>query len=612
MQQTACEIYKEKPVFGTRVGDKYEWLSFSDFNVEVTNFCKVLAQHNISKGDKIALISNNRVEWAVAMYATAAMGGQLVPMYEAQLQKDWEFIIQDSNAKMLIVANDAIYAKTKDYVGQGDLRSILSFDALPDFMHSYKRWMKIVQSEPVVKLPPVSANDLAVLIYTSGTTGKPKGVMLSHDNIVQNMLMVKDIMKDNIESNRTLAFLPWAHVYGQTNELHTQMATGSAMGIVSNREQIVESIGLVRPTLILSVPVLFNKVYDGVMKKVGEGSAVTRKVFAAALKVSRERNERLEFGRPVGPWLAAKHRFFDKIVFSKIRDRLGGNVKFMASGGAATGLPVLQFFEDIGIPIAEGYGLTETSPCITSSGLDWSVRRLGCVGVALKGVDLRIVDPETKEDVPTGTDGEVVCAGAHVMVGYHNNPQADAEVFFYKDGKRFFRTGDMGRLVDGKFLKLTGRIKEQYKLENGKYVVPAPLEDIISRSQFVAQVFLYGANHKFNVALLVPEMAEIRAWASRQSPALPTDDPRALLDSDAVKRLLTDELAATCVGMKSYERPQRFYAITEPFTQENQMLTPKMSLRRANVLKVYGDLVAEIYGGSRGVVMPRLPSAHHD
>jgi len=199
------------------------------------------------------------------------------------------------------------------------------------------------------------------------------------------------------------------------------------------------------------------------------------------------------------------------------------------------------------------------------------------------------------------------------MVGYHNNPAADAEVFFVKDGKRFFRTGDMGRMVDGKFLKLTGRIKEQYKLENGKYVVPAPLEDIVSRSQFVAQACIFGDNRKYNIVLLVPEMAEIRAWAARQKiPSLPLNDPRALLDSDIVKALLSDELVSTCVGMKSYERPQRFYTITEPFSQENQMLTPKMSLRRNNVLKTYATLIDELYKGERGVHLPRQTSSHHD
>jgi len=297
-------------------------------------------------------------------------------------------------------------------------------------------------------------------------------------------------------------------------------------------------------------------------------------------------------------------------VFSKIRERLGGNVRFMASGGAAVGQKVLEFFEDIGIPICEGYGLTETAPVITSGTVGWKTRRLGCVGVPLQDVDVRIVDPATNEDLPPNTDGEICCSGRNVMVGYHNKPEANDEVFFYKDGKRFFRTGDMGRMVDGKFLKITGRIKEQYKLENGKYVVPAPLEDMICRSLFIAQAVVYGDNKAFNVALLVPEIAEIRSWAARQKINAPDD--ATLMQTAEVKALLSDELVSTSAMMKSFERPLRWTHILEPFTQDNQMLTPKMSLRRNNVLKVHGALITDLYSGAAGVQLQRQPAGHHE
>lgn len=212
-----------------------------------------------------------------------------------------------------------------------------------------------------------------------------------------------------------------------------------------------------------------------------------------------------------------------------------------------------QFFEDIGIPICEGYGLTETSPVITASAMGWETRRLGCAGVVLEGNRVAIMDPETNEELPSDTDGEICAAGPNIMVGYRNNPKANAEVFFYKDGVKFFRTGDIGRMVEGKFLKITGRIKEQFKLENGKYVVPAPLEDAICRSQFIAQALLYGDNRIHTVVLVVPELAEIRAWALKRG--MEGSTLEMLCKHEAVVKLLTDEIAAASFALKVRARP---------------------------------------------------------
>jgi long-chain acyl-CoA synthetase len=348
------------------------------------------------------------------------------------------------------------------------------------------------------------------------------------------------------------------------------------------------------------------------MKRMSQESALKRKIFDAALKISRQRNELLEFGKPVGAWLTFKHRLVDKIVFSKIRERMGGQLTYMSSGGAAASLKVLHFFEDIGIPICEGYGLTETSPVITASKPDsWKNRRLGTCGVPLKGVDLKIFDPETKRELEHDSDGEVCVSGPNVMVGYRNNPKANEEVFFHKDGKRYFRTGDLGRMVEGRFLKITGRIKEQYKLENGKYVVPAPLEDAMTRSHFVAQSFLYGDNKPYNVAIIVPDFVELRAWAKKNNVEGWTDDV-SLLNHSAVLKLYGDELQHVCSLMKSYERPGKWCCIMEPFTQENQMMTPKMSFRRNNIMKAYAPLIEDMYNNKSGTKVTYVSSASHE
>eukprot|EP01041_Mallomonas_annulata_P012787 gene12787-26963_t len=237
MQTKACEAYKNNPLFGTRIDNSFEWITYDDFNKEVAKFRTVLGLHRIGKGDKVALISNNRLEWAVTTYAVASLGGAVVPMYEAQQEKDWRFIVEDSDAKMIVVANDIIYEKTKGYLHNvGNVQSILSFDSSPDYLHSYKRWMVLVEKETPVPVYTPLASDIATIIYTSGTTGKPKGVELTHLNLCSNVKASKS-----------------------TSELHSGICAGSSMGIVSNKEQILDSFPLVKPTVMLSVPTLFNK-----------------------------------------------------------------------------------------------------------------------------------------------------------------------------------------------------------------------------------------------------------------------------------------------------------------------------------------------------------------
>jgi len=628
MFEKTCKHHANNKALGTRNGSAFEWITFAELWQKVEKTRTILAELGINKEDKVAIISNNRTEWAIFNYAILQRNSAIVPMYEAQLEKDWEYIINDSDSKVVVVANEKIYEKVKEYINKiGKVQHVICLDAPEDKPYSYKYWLKKVESSPAAPILPVTSEDICSIIYTSGTTGRPKGVELVHRNIVSNIITGKELVKDYIHNQTSLAFLPWAHIYGQSTELHSMISAGCAIAIVPNREQILECISIVKPTLMFSVPILFNKVYDGVNAAMKAQSPVVQFLYRLALRTARERNHRLEFNQPVGAFLNWRWKVLDKIVLKKVRERLGGNLQRMGAGGAATSLPVLQFFEDIGIPVIEGYGLTETAPIITAGSVDFSNRRLGCVGVPLPGQDVRIIDPNTNEVLGNDTDGEIVASGPNVMKGYRNNPKANEEVFLQIDNKRFFRTGDLGRLVEGKYLKITGRIKEQFKLENGKFVVPAPLEDIFSRGPMILQSFLYGDNKKYTILLIVPNFIEIENWAKAKHPDLlpflPKDVKNVadlgkndeentkllkLYQSDAFIKKVSYEIVRHSKHAKSYERPLKWYPLLSAFTQENQMMTPKMSLRRKNVIDAYQKILDGLYQGEVGNTIEYPPS----
>lgn len=593
MFEKSVVVNASNNVFGTFSNEKgdYEWMTYAELGREVEKFRNVLAHHNFGANDKVSVISNNRVEWVVIALAAASRGGHIVPMYEAQLEDDWKHIISDSDSKLIVAATEKIYNKVKNYVGTvGVVESAMCMDCDESHEHSYKHWMKKVENEEPVAIINPSPDDLMTIIYTSGTTGKPKGVELTHANLVANLNGLADIWGEENYSAVSLAFLPWAHVFGQTCELYTLMATGSAIAIAPNREAILTSLPLVKPTLMFSVPTLFNKVYDGFHTKIADESPLKQKLVAAALANSRERNHALEFGKDVSFMTNFMHGIYDKVIFSKVRASFGGRLKYMCSGGAANNLKVLQFFEDIGIPICEGYGLTETSPVLSTSKNNWIQRRLGCAGIIVGNITVKILDPETMEEVSSDKEGEVCATGPSIMKGYRKNQAANDEVFhMHSDGQKYFRTGDLGMMVEGKFLKITGRIKEQFKLENGKYVVPAPLEDYVSRSRYVAQTFLYGDNKPYNVVFIVPEVLEVRKWAAKNG--LEFADDQAMMQSDEVRGLMSKEILENSTAMKGYERPKKWDYTLEPFSQENYLLTPKMSIRRNNVMKLYGEQI---------------------
>jgi len=407
-------------------------------------------------------------------------------------------------------------------------------------------------------------------------------VLLTHGNFSGNVSAIHQVFPMSPD-DRSLSFLPWAHSFGQTVELHVLFSMGSSMGIAESVAKIVPNLAEVGPTLLFSVPRIFNKIYDGLNKKMAEDGGIKKMLFDAGLANEQVRRELAAKGQKSG-WADFKHRFFDKIVFSKIRERLGGNLRYAFSGGAAISVEVAEFVDNIGIMVYEGYGLTETSPIVTCNRPDG--RKIGSIGRAIPGVRVTI----DKEATGDAVNGEIVVYGHCVMKGYHALPQENVKVFTADGG---FRTGDMGRMDDEGFVYITGRIKEQYKLENGKYVVPTPLEEQLKLSPFVTNVMIFGDNKPFNVAIVVPDMDVLGKWAGEHG--LNGSDTQALLADPKVKSAMAAELDRYSGKFKQYEKVKDFRLVPDDFTTDNDMLTPSLKVKRRVVIKTYGGLLDEMY-----------------
>jgi long-chain acyl-CoA synthetase len=578
MLENSAQKYASRELFGTKVGDQWVYTTYAQFKKLVDDMRGGLAHVGIGRGDKVGIISNNRIEWAVAAYATYGLGAAYVPMYESQLEKDWEYIIRDSQMKILFVASPAIYAKTKGFVGAIPSLKNIVLIAGDGAELTYKGLLEKGAEKPVPALHP-EGKETAGLLYTSGTTGNPKGVILSHGNVMSNLLGVQDGLPiGNID--RSLAFLPWAHSFGHTAELHLLVSIGASCGICDATDKIVQYLAEVKPTVLFAVPRIFNRIYSGVEKQMESKPAIIRKLFRAGIKASvkQKQGKALSLGERITLALA------DKLVFSKVRARFGGNLQYAISGAAALAREVAEFIDGLGITVYEGYGLTETSPIVSTNVPGY--RKLGSVGRPIPGV--RVVIDKAATGDPK--NGEIVVYGPNVMQGYYNH-KADTDAVFTSDGG--FRTGDMGYLDDDNFLYITGRIKEQYKLENGKYVVPAPLEEALKLSPFVSNVMIYGDNKPFNVALVAANLDNVKEWAKAQGlDGKKVDD---LLANEKVRAKVKEELDKLSSEFKGYERIRNFALISEDFTQENGMLTPKLSLKRRNVMQKWGGELEKLY-----------------
>ncbi|MDJ0790939.1 MAG: long-chain fatty acid--CoA ligase [Acidimicrobiia bacterium] len=579
----AVNAYAENTLFGVRSEDgDWDWMTYAEFGEAVDDARGGLATLGVGEGDRVAIIADNRIEWAVGAYATYTLGAVWVPMYEAQTQKDWKYILNDSGSKVLFAATDGIRAQVEEI--QGDLPDLTKIVVIDDPAGGdaidYTELLARGHESPT---PVAVAGDdmLAGLIYTSGTTGNPKGVMLSHGNLASNVAAL-DAIFPLAEDDRSASFLPWAHAFGQTIELHYLISQGCSTGLTSAKT-LTRDMPEIKPTILVSVPTVFNKVYDGLQKMMEAEGGVKKTMFDAAIANARKREDLRRRGKR-SRWVDLQNDLFDRLVFSKVRDAFGGRLKWAFSGGAAISTEVAEFISAVGITVYEGYGLTETSPVATAN--VQGARRIGSVGRAIPEVTITI-DTDSTGDAEVG---EIIIHGPNVMMGYYNLPEEDAAVF---TGDRGFRTGDLGHLDEDGYLFIRGRIKEQYKLENGKYVVPSPIEEQLQLSGFISQVMVYGEQRPFNVALVVPDFEYLDKWAEEKG--LNTSDLETLLQDAEVQELFKTEITRAQSKIKHYERVRDFTLETEEFTPENGMLTPSLKIKRRTILERYGDQINDMY-----------------
>ena len=575
--------YPDHPLFGTKnVSGTYDWVTYREVGRRVDNLRGGLTRQGIGKGDAVGLIANNRVEWAVAAFAAYGLGARFIPMYESELLHVWEYIITDSAVKVLLVSKQEIYDKIKNFTGKiPTLQNIFVIDATgPGTMTELE---SVGQENPMPSLHP-NPDDIAVLIYTSGTTGDPKGVLLSHGNFTSNSHAGRKFYPELNANSRTLSILPWAHSFGQTAELYTMIQLGGSIGFMEKPTTIVSDMAQVRPTFLIAVPRVFNKIYDTLWSKMNEMGGFKKSLFVMGVESAKKRRELAKQGQS-DFMTNLKFKIADQLVFHKIRDMFGGRMLGSMTGSAAMNKEISLFFFDMGIPLYDCYGMTETSPAITMNG---SVAfKFGTVGRPIEKVKV-VIDRSVVEE--GAEDGEIICYGPNVMKGYHNKPEQTKEVMTTDGG---VRTGDRGRLDEDGYLYITGRIKEQFKVENGKFVFPASLEEDICLVPAVQNAVIYGDNRPYTICLIVPDFFVLEKYAEKHN--LPADI-KTLIQRKDVQDMMANEITSSLKGKYgSYEIPKKFLFVTEIFTLENGMLTQTMKLKRRVVLTKYMDQIEALY-----------------
>ncbi|GAB4378327.1 MAG: AMP-dependent synthetase/ligase [Salibacteraceae bacterium] len=571
--------YPKEDSLAAKINGKWIKTSTQQFIDQAMMVSKALIASGIKPGDMVAVISNNRPEWCITDLGILMCGAINVPIYPTISPKDYEFIFNDCKVKFCFVSDTDLLAKVEEIKDKvPSLQEVVSFDKIDRVLHfdEFKERGNSIENKAVEDIKAnIKDKDLATLIYTSGTTGNPKGVMLSHHNIVSNVYGCLDRLPVD-ENSKAVSFLPLCHVY-ERMVLYLFMYRGVSIYFAESMDTIGDNIREVQPEVFTAVPRLLEKVYDRIMAKGTELKGMKRALFFWAVSLG----EKWEPYGQNGWWYEFKLGIASKLIFSKWREALGGRVKAVASGSAALQVRLARIFNAAGIPVVEGYGLTETSPVVAVNCFDNHGFMIGTVGRPLKNVQVRIAE-----------DGEILVKGPNVMMGYYNRPDLTSEVI---DPDGWLHTGDIGEMVNNEFLKITDRKKEIFKTSGGKYIAPQPMENKFKASRFIDQIMVIGENKKHPAALIVPDEAFVREWCKRKGIAN-CNTLKEMAKNELVKKRIWEEIDAINKEFGHYEMVKKIALCNTPWTIETGELTPSLKLKRKFILEKYKHLVDEIYG----------------
>ncbi|MHA3788663.1 AMP-dependent synthetase/ligase [Flavobacterium hauense] len=576
------EKYNLPDALVTKYGNEWVKTSTQEYVDKANAFSRGLMRLGVKKNDRIAVISsNNRTEWHITDIGILQTGAQNVPIYPTISEEDIEYILNHSESTYCIVSDEELYNKIAAIRNNvPKLREIYSFNDVK----GCKSWNEILdlgkdnsnQNEVNAIKDAITEEELATVIYTSGTTGRPKGVMLSHKNIVSDVLMSAERVPFEAGNSRALSFLPICHIY-ERMILYLYQYYGVSTYFAESIEKVSDNIKEAQPFVITAVPRLLEKVYDKIIAKSTDLTGIKRKLFFWAVEVGLQYEP---YGAN-GPWYGFKLWLARKLIFSKWKAGLGGNLELMVSGSAAIQPRLARVFAAAGIPVMEGYGLTETSPVIAVNDERNKGFKIGTVGKPLTGVEVKIAE-----------DGEILCKGPNVMMGYLNAPDKTAEVM--TDG--YFHTGDIGIIDADGFLKITDRKKEMFKTSGGKYIAPQLIENAMKQSRFIEQIMVIGDGEKMPGAFIQPDFEFVKQWASRKGLSLSSNQE--IADNKEVHDRIQEEVDEINKKFGHWEQIKKFEITPELWSVDGGELTPTLKLKRKAVKEKYQKLYDKIYDGS--------------
>ncbi len=579
---------KTKPALKVKRSGKYVDITYDEVYDQTESFALGLAVLGVKKDDKVAMISENRPEWAYTDLAILGLGAIDVPLYPISTADTVQFILDNSESVGVVVSNKfhlnkvmkvrKSLSKIKFIVVMNDEDLSEYGDDVYTFKQVQEMGRKFKQDEPnyfINALDRANENDLCTLIYTSGTTGEPKGVMLTHKNILSNVHSVHQVL--HVDENDTfLSFLPLCHVFERMAGYYFPFSAGVTIAYAEGIEKIATNLLEVKPTIMTAVPRLFERMYSKIIRKMEKEPPKKRKIFDWSINVSKEYHRLKRENRSIPISLKLKYKTAKKLVLDKLYAITGGRLRFFVSGGAALPRDLGEFFEAAGMLIIEGYGLTETSPVLTCN--RENDYKFGSPGKVIPGVELKIA-----------SDGEILAAGPNIMQGYYKNKKETEAVM--KDG--WFHTGDIGVFDAEGFLIITDRKKNLFKTTGGKYVAPTPIENMFLASKYIEQFVLIGDRRMYVTALIVPDFEALKEYADAHR--IPYKDPKELVKLKQIEDMLNKELAQFQKNLANFERVRKFTLLDKPFSVEDGELTPKLSVRRKVIEERYRDLIDEMY-----------------